>query len=660
MKFGRPHMTRAGRQRLVGNAVLALVMALPLSAQAYQELVVVRKSGQASTYVSQSKIASAGAAACSDSSVAFAFTVEPRDGQTSIELQRGVDVSRDVIIDVTVTCSTLSGSATIPFDALGGTATSGTDFLSLPGVALLDLTAAQGENGSAPPVAAIVRIDLIANGQTGTQTLSIVRTEGSFQGSFADGFPIVGSIPGSTAPIVSVTILGNVTIEEGADVLPVIDPAADEISASTTAFCSVNGGGFGSSGCAATQAAADLVVDPSTPAEILEAATTVLENNLLAVSPDETTAMAFIAPIVASGQSANLGGRMAEMRSGDLGGQFSAGGLTMIHGGIPISFASLASLLQVDDDESARNEEQRTLLGGTRLGLWVNGTLGGAESDRRDGNAGFESDTWNLTGGMDYRFTDRFFAGVALGYSNFELDYSADQGSLEADATSLHVYSGYSLPNGLSFDASVSAMRSDYSQDRVIELLVLNEAGTGFQSLGRDVAEGDTTVNQYGANFGVTYTIMRDTWTIAPQAQISFMRTTYDAFSETGPSEFNLRYDERTNSSRSLSVGSHFDRTFATSVGAFRPYLRAFYFADSGSSPDLLATFALADPDDGVTPLAISMQEPDRRYGTAEIGLGFSRPIGTRTVDFNFGYMQTFSFQDLDRWALRFDVRVPL
>jgi outer membrane autotransporter protein len=249
---------------------------------------------------------------------------------------------------------------------------------------------------------------------------------------------------------------------------------------------------------------------------------------------------------------------------------------------------------------------------------------------------------------------------VAIGYSSMNADYAGDQGSLDAKAKSLHVYSGYSLPNGLSFDGSVSAMRSDITQKRVIELYALDASGTSYQSLGRDIATGDPTVNQYGANFGVTYTIMRGTWTIAPQAQFSVLRTTYDAFQERGPSEFNLSYQERRSNSQSFSIGSYFDRTFATSVGAFRPYLRAFYFADSGSSKDLLSSFVLADPDGSQQPLSISMQEPDRRYGTAEIGLGFSRPIGTRTVDFNFGYMQTFSFQDLDRWAVRFDVRFPL
>ena len=86
---------------------------------------------------------------------------------------------------------------------------------------------------------------------------------------------------------------------------------------------------------------------------------------------------------------------------------------------------SLGSSLNVDDDQSARNEEKRTLLGGTRLGLWVNGTIGGGDADRRDGNSGFDTDTWNLTSGLDYRFSDRFFAGAALGYSRLSADYAS-------------------------------------------------------------------------------------------------------------------------------------------------------------------------------------------------------------------------------------------
>jgi outer membrane autotransporter protein len=639
--------------------VLAIALAWPSLSWANQQLVVVRKNGQITSHVAKSGLAGAGVAACSDSSVAFAFTVEPLDGIDTIELQRGADNSSDIVLNVTLTCSALEGTALIPFDAVDGTATSGTDYLSTPGMALLNLGDAGG--GTSAPVPATVHLELLdLGGSSQARTLSIVRTTGSFQGLQPNGNPIVGSIPGSDVPIVTVSISGESSIGDGTAEIPGIDSAADQVSTATNNFCGAQGGGLGSPGCTATQGAAGLVTDPGASTTVRENAAAVLENNLLAIAPDETTAMSFVAPILANAQNDNLAGRLSELRSADMGGTISAGGLTFVSNGIPLSLGRLSSLLSVDDDESARNEEKRTLLGGTRLGLWFSGTLGSSDSSRREGNSGFKSDTWDLTSGLDYRFTDRFFAGVALGYSQMNADYALDQGSLDASAKSLHVYSGYSLPNNLSFDGSVSYMRSDYTQKRVIELYALNAAGDGYTSLGRDIATGKPTVGQLGANIGMTYTIMRGTWTFAPQAQLSILRSKFDSFTETGPSDFNLSYEDRTSNSRSFSVGTYIDRAFATSVGAFRPYLRAYFFADSGSSKDLISNFVLGGTNSSQTPITLSVQEPDRRYGTAEMGLGFSRPIGNRTVDFNAGFMKTFSFQDLDRWALRFDVRFPL
>ncbi len=642
-------------------ALCAIALAIPAPASALQQFVVVRKTGQASSYTSHAKLTTGVQAACSDESVAFAFTVEPREGAV-LELERGSAASRDVLLDVSLSCSSLSGTAVIPFDAGGGTAVRGTDYLSIPGMAVLDLSAALQNPGASAPVSASVRINVLDNPQAGSAavTLSVVRREGSFQGQWPGGSPVVGAIPASNDPIVAVTIAGSVTIHDAAEIVPGIDRAASEISIATTEFCRGNGGGAGRAGCSATQRAADLIADPSTPIAVRDAATTVLENNLLAIAPDETTALAFIAPRLASGQRDNLAQRLTAMRGGDQGGRLSAAGLTVLSNGFPVSLSALPAILGVDDEESASNEEQRTLLGGTRLGIWINGTVGSSERDRRNANAGFDSDTWEVTSGVDYRFSDRFFAGAALGFSHLGLDFEDDQGSLDVDARSLHGYAGYSLPNGISFDGSLSYMRSDYAQRRTIELLALSADGTGYNSLGRDIARGDSTVNQYSGSLGMTWTYMRDTWTFAPQAQFSMLRTVYEAFRETGPSEFNLRYNERRGTGNSLSVGTYVDRAFATSVGAFRPYGRFLYFADRGKSKDLLAEFVLPNDNGSHTPISFSMNEPDRRYGTGELGLAFSRPIGTRTVDFNVGYMQMLSFADFDRWALRFDVRFPL
>lgn len=649
------------RARRVGIALLTLVAALARPVSADEQLVVVRKSGQATSYSSQLGIGASARAVCSDQSVAFAFVAVSRDG-TRVSLQRGVDTTREIVIEVTLTCSSLIGTALVPFDAVGGDAIRGSDYVSTPGVALLRLSLAAGEPGAGAPVAAVVRIDLVDNTEaaTATRTFSISRREGSFQGMYPGGTAIVGSIPANDEALVAVSILPPVTIVAAAAQIAGIDPAADQVSAATTAFCRPGGGGAGSIGCLSTQRAARLISDPATPANVRTAAVAVLENNLLAIAPDETTALAFVAPRIASGQLDNLAQRLAALRGGADGSGVSSDGLTLLSNGMPLSLGMLPALLRADGEGLADNEEQRTLLGGTRFGLWINGTLGGGERDRRTANSGFESDTWDLTSGLDYRFNDRLFAGIGLGYSRFTADFDRDQGSLDANARSVHGYAGYALPNGLSFDGSLSVMRSNYSERRVIELYALDVPGTGFDSLGRDIAEGDTTVRQRGGSVGVTYTIMHNAWTIAPQLQVSALRTDYAAFSETGPSPFNLGYRERHGKSRSVSAGAYVDRAYATAIGAFRPYGRAFYYADSGPSKDLLADFVLANDDGTRTALRLSMNEPDRRYATGELGLAFSRPIGTRTVDFNVGYMQMFSFVDWNRWALRFDVRIPL
>jgi hypothetical protein len=449
-----------------------ILLALPVTALAMQELVVVRHNGQTSSHVAKSGAAAAGVAACADPTVAFAFMVEPHDGMTTVQLQRGADVSRDIVLDVTLTCSTLEGSALVPFDAAGGTASNGSDYVSTPGMALLTLTHSD-QGGVSTPVPAIVHIELLDNGQNAgqTRTLNIVRTEGSFQGTSAQGQPIVGTIPGSTTAIVAITILAQTTIDDGSDVVPGLDPGAGDVSNAATRFCADQGGGSGSTGCLATQVAANLVADPNTPASVRENATAVLENNLLAISPDETTALAFVAPLLATGQFDNLAERLSELRTGNLGGTVSAGGLTFVHNGLPFSLASLGTSLNVDGDESARNEEAHAAWRNASR-LWVNGTIGGSETDRRGGNSGFKPTTGTSPAGL--------ITASAIASSVPQLaicltsDYANDQGSLDADSKSLHVYSGYALTSGFSLDGSVSYMRSDYTQKRVIELYALN------------------------------------------------------------------------------------------------------------------------------------------------------------------------------------------
>ncbi|MGA9421495.1 MAG: autotransporter outer membrane beta-barrel domain-containing protein [Rhodanobacteraceae bacterium] len=638
---------------------------IPIAAASQSQLIVVHKGGHANAFALSDHAFKATAAACDDDSVVFAFVVAPADGVNAVSLHRGTDTSRDINLELTLTCSNIDGRASIPFDGGGGNAVRGTDYTTTPGVASLPLSV----DGTGLSAGATVSVQVLdGSGSTDDRSFNILRQAGSFEGQGASGTPIVGVVPGSSAPIVVVTITGGTPIDEAAGLLDGLDPAASQVAQAVQDFCQPGfGGGADQPGCAATRDASDVVGDVNTPSAVRDEASLVLEHNLLAISPDETTALAFNGRQLVTNQESNLSQRLTALHSRTASGA-SLEGLTLINDGIPLSLGGLgdsfkADTLKADDDDTSdnqANEEKRTLLGGTRWGVWANGTLGRSERDRELGNAGFDNSTYSLTGGADYRFTNHFFLGAAIGLSRLNSTFGNDQGSLDADARSLHVYSGYTADSGLALDGSLSYTSSDYDLKRVIELYQLTPDGLGFTSLGRDIASSSPSVRQFTGSVGLTYTIIRNVWTFAPQAQLLYIRSDYSAFSETGPSAFNLDYAKRSDNGTSFSAGIYVDRSFATTLGAFRPYSRLLYYADSGGSPDdLFASFVVPNLDGSHTSLRLAMAKPDSRYGTIELGMGYSRPIGTRTVDFNIGAMELFDSNNLRRWGVRLDARIP-
>ena len=197
-------------------------------------------------------------------------------------------------------------------------------------------------------------------------------------------------------------------------------------------------------------------------------------------------------------------------------------------------------------------------------------------------------------------------------------------------------------------DGSLSWVHTGYDLTRLIP----GSDATSIDSL----AQGRPDSSQVSGAFGVSWNFQRNAWTLAPTAQFQFLSTDVDAFSERGDSVFLLRYAKQSIDTRSLSTGVYADYTSATSMGAFRPYGRLLWYADGGTgSRNLIANFI----SDGTSVDSLKVAEPDRRYGTAELGLNFRRPIGTRTVDFNVGVLSVFGFEALDRWAVRADVRFP-
>ncbi len=487
-------------------------------------------------------------------------------------------------------------------------------------------------NGTGASATADFRVDITESAPAQDERFTIRREAGQFSGEM-QGVPLLGTIAAADAPIMQATITGAILPTqppEGLSGRP-DDPWAPGIYRDLLGFCSAPERRGGPE----CQALGRLVSEGDAEGLI---------QVLRAISPEKATALAPGSVGLVTTQIGNVALRTSQLLHG-MGGGLDASGLALAGGAG--TFALGDALGAAEDPD----EDRRTLLGGTRWGLWINGMIGGGDTARHAGNAGFDVDNWSLTGGVDYRLTEALFLGVAGGYSRLSSTFDGGRDRLEGDTHALHLYGGFSGASGLSLDGSVSWVRSRFDLERYLP-------GPGSRDLRQldSLAKGSPDAAQRAAALGVTWYVQSDIWTVAPTLQYQWIDTRMDAFEESGTSIFRLAYARQDLVTRSLSGGLYGDLTLATGVGSFRPYGRALWYANSGTGArNLLAEFA-----EGGAPMnAVMAAEPDRSYATVELGLGFRRPIGTRTVDFNLATLKLFGYEAVERWSVRGDVRIP-
>ncbi len=569
----------------------------------------------------------------SDPSILFAFTEIPASTNRDIDRNDGGGA---VALEVSMTCSRLAGSVLIEYRSSATPA--GASYHVNP-VATVQLSATEGASD-----VAVFSVDVTDTSHVGDEEFFVRRSGGSFTGE-ADGSMVMGAIQAGLTDLLRVRVTGGSLPPGAPGWLDGIedDPNAANIYRDLQRLCSIEANQERPECQAFVRLIRGFATGEVTLAECLKV--------MRAISSENVTAVSTTGKQLMVGQMDNLALRVSSMLQG-AGGGFSTNGLALVGGGSSLSLGMLGDVLNAAATDD--NEEQRTLLGGTRWGVWMNGTIGGGEKTRSRGNAGFDFNTWSLTAGVDYRLRDTTFLGAALGWSKFSSDYTRVAGDLDARSHSLHVYGGYSAANGLSLDGSLSWMRSRYDMQRLLPVSGSDDLLNGADNK----TSGSPSATQYSGSVGASWYFQRDIWTFAPTLQYEFLRARIGAFEEDGNSLFRLAYDSQKQITRSLSAGLLTDVSLATDVGTFRPYMRALWYADSGTGArNVIAHFV--EGGGQVSSNAVILMEPDRSYGSVELGLGFRRPIGSRTVDFNFGLMKVVQFETLDRWAARFDLRVP-
>ena len=331
-----------------------------------------------------------------------------------------------------------------------------------------------------------------------------------------------------------------------------------------------------------------------------------LTNAVIQMTPKQGPAQGTTSVETNKRQFDNITSRMAALRSGATG--MSVAGLTLQYQELSLPASLFTTHSDTPSGGSAGSDD--TLLIG-KLGIFINGSVSFGDKASSSNEIGFDLDTKGLTVGVDYRFTDKFVLGGAIGYADSETDFDNNRGSMDVDGYSLSVYSTYYHDENTYLDAIGSVGWSDYTNSRAFD--------TGTGSIPE--VKGDTNGQKVALSIGGGYDFYHKGLSFGPVARINFFNAGIDSYAESSSTGFEFDYDSQDVESLTSILGGQLSYAISTSNGIFTPQL-LFEWAHEYKDDSRFITARFVY-DTSSTPLPFNLQtdDPDRDYFNLGVGL---------------------------------------
>ena len=245
------------------------------------------------------------------------------------------------------------------------------------------------------------------------------------------------------------------------------------------------------------------------------------------------------------------------------------------------------------------------------LNLFVSTDYQNKEKDQA-AEAGFTSDRAGITFGLDSPM-DWGVIGGAFSYNHTWGQFDDHGGDFDLDSWSGLFYGSY-YPSDASFiDGVIGLGLKDSRTDR----RVINN---GNILVGN--AKGDTTGFEFQTSVSGGYDFKFDNFTIGPRLGIHYLRTEYNAFTETG-TPMALNYPDQVEDSLTSTLGFQGSVAISTSFGVVVPQVNAEYVHEFLNDRRTVHATEL----DGA-PATFVTDPPDRDYFNVGAGVVFVLPDG--------------------------------
>jgi uncharacterized protein YhjY with autotransporter beta-barrel domain len=363
-------------------------------------------------------------------------------------------------------------------------------------------------------------------------------------------------------------------------------------------------------------------------------------NALDELSPKDFAAARTQTLLFANFQYTGIMERLMALRGGARG--LSLAGLNLTLDGSHVPLAQIERMTKALLGGGASADQEKGGLLSDKWGLWARGNYSFGSKDRTASSPRFDADQFGLLGGLDYRFTDTFVAGVALGYGDSKVDFASDDGQLKTKTWSVSMYgSGYAAKN-FYFDGLLNLGNGSYTANRNITYT----DGVGLVSAD---AKGDTNGLTWSGALSAGYDFVVGGLTLSPNLGVYYVDTTIDKFTESGAGGLNLAYDKQNYQSFTGNAGVRATLAWNVSWGVILPHLRTDYVHEFHNDVEVFGVHFEADPDSASPPILIRTDNADKSYWRLAAGFAAQFKGGVSGyIDYQrlIGY-QSITFQDV-------------
>jgi outer membrane lipase/esterase len=279
------------------------------------------------------------------------------------------------------------------------------------------------------------------------------------------------------------------------------------------------------------------------------------------------------------------------------------------------------------------------------LGFFVSVQHQAAKKDASDLESGYKSVGDTLTLGTDYRLSDNWVVGGAVGYTQNELDYSAQNGSLDSEITSFIMFNSYSMKYS-SLEIQMGYAATSFDSIRNVEY---SEGDT----LVYDTMRGSTAGSQFLLNSQYQWEWHKDALTIFPFARFDYLQNNVDRYGENGGGGLPMIIGKQSTEQLTLSAGVESTYVFNRNWGVLIPTLKITMLSEVSSGFDPIASQFAYDPDPENT---FTLQNDGEDKSFAQIALGSSF-IFKRGVSGFLQYQKMIAYENLSAYQIQGGVR---